>query len=214
MSRHFTCYLFRTCGVRGIYWLLRRVNIHYQRIYPTPKQHTAARPHNLLGYRWWVVRISMMMKGRTVVCWAKEKGTDEGKDSFKTVNIFLAFIERFLLNYPKPTKAKMGIRELIAIFGILYPIFIAATSWTRLSADLNRKMVKWLLKLVKSLKKKCFPFQRLFYITKPKASSFKKSQLHKTSGKKVHKSYNPYRTRRLRLSFNLEVLKATETLAW
>lgn len=120
MSRHFTCYLFRTCGVRGIYWLLRRVNIHYQRIYPTPKQHTAARPHNLLGYRWWVVRISMMMKGRTVVCWAKERGTDAGKDSFKTVNIFLVFIERFLLNYPKPTKAKMGIRELIAIFGILY----------------------------------------------------------------------------------------------
>lgn len=164
MSRHFTCYLFRTCGVRGIYWLLRRVNIHYQRIYPTPKQHTAARPHNLLGYRWWVVRISMMMKGRTVVCWAKERGTDEGKDSFKTVNIFLAFIERFLLNYPKLTKAKMGIRELIAIFGILYPIFIAATSWTRLSADLNRKMVKWLLKLVKSLKKKCFLFKDYFIL--------------------------------------------------
>lgn len=43
--------------------------VHYQRMYPTPKQHTAARPHDLLGYRWLVVRISMMMKGRTVVCW-------------------------------------------------------------------------------------------------------------------------------------------------
>lgn len=41
-------------------------------MYPTAKQHTAARPHDLLGYRWWVVRISMMMKGRTVVCWEGE----------------------------------------------------------------------------------------------------------------------------------------------
>ena len=64
-----------TCSVRGGYRVFGIGNIGYQRMYPTPKQHTAARPHHLLGYRWWVVRISMMMKGRTVVCWERQRDT-------------------------------------------------------------------------------------------------------------------------------------------
>lgn len=44
----------------------------YHRTYPTAKLHTAISPQGLLGYWWCVVLISMMMKGRTVVCWSRE----------------------------------------------------------------------------------------------------------------------------------------------
>jgi len=45
----------------------------YHTTYPTANVHTAKSPQDLLGYRWCVVLISIMMKGRTVVCWKGHK---------------------------------------------------------------------------------------------------------------------------------------------